>query len=285
MDFKDILQQIEKADPEVYEKVSGRRNILKSFGSKVAVAALPLALGSLFKKAYGKTTDATAVLDALNFALKLEYFEFNFYHTANNTGALIPTADQPGFALIETHERAHINFLTSAITSLGGTPYTPPNYNSTTRNPYVPTSYDFTAGGTYHVFEDYATFLTIAETFEDTGVRAYQGQIPAFLGTGVLTQAMQISTVEGRHASFIRLIRRFMGTVDLPRPWITNNIPPAIALQGAYVGEDKVIQKGVDITTLPGVNGTTINQISATAAFDEPLDKATVASLIAPFLR
>ena len=75
MDLKNILQEIEKADPEVYEKLSDRRGILKSFGSKVAVAALPFALGSLFKKVYGKNTDT--VVAALNFARELEYFEYN----------------------------------------------------------------------------------------------------------------------------------------------------------------------------------------------------------------
>ena len=285
MDFKNILQEIEKADPEVYEKLSGRRHILKSFGSKVAVAALPLALGSFFKKAYGKTSDATSVIDALNFALKLEYLEFNFYHTANNTGGLIPVGDQAGFQLAESHERAHIAFLNTTITTLGGTPYTPPNNNSTTGNPYVPTSYDFTAGGTYHVFEDYPSFLTIAQALEDTGVRAYQGQIPNFIGNNsVLTAAMQISTVEGRHASFIRLVRRYLGAVEQPAPWITNNIPPASAVQANYNGEENVIQKGIDITSLPGVGGTMLSKEAASAAFDEPLDQATVTALIAPFL-
>ena len=77
MNFKNILREIEKTDPEVYERLSGRRQVLKSFSSKVAVAALPLAIGSLFKKAYGKTADANGVINALNLALEMEYFEYN----------------------------------------------------------------------------------------------------------------------------------------------------------------------------------------------------------------
>ena len=56
MDFRNILQEIEKTDPEVYERLNGRRHVLKSFSSKVALAALPFAIGSMFKKAYGRTT-------------------------------------------------------------------------------------------------------------------------------------------------------------------------------------------------------------------------------------
>ena len=78
MNFRNILKEIEQADPKIYEQTSGRREILKSFGAKVAVAALPLAVSSLFvnKKAYGKTTDT--IIGTLNFALQISYFQYNF---------------------------------------------------------------------------------------------------------------------------------------------------------------------------------------------------------------
>lgn len=293
MNFNSILQEIEKADPEVYEKLSGRRHILKSFGSKVAMAALPMALGSMFKKAYGKTTVGT-VVSTLQFALELEYLEYNFYHTANNTGSnttdtLIPAADRPGFQIVENDERLHVNFLRTTLDTLGAVPFTPNNYTGDpiTGNPYSPASYDFTAHGAFPVFSNYATFLDVAIGFEDTGVRAYQGQLPNLLGSNeVLTAALRISTVEARHASFIRLIRRFYNAPATfqygTKPWITTNFPPAVALQPNYMGEDNTIQKGVDITSLPGFTGT-ISAAAASEAFDEPLDDTTVVSLIAPF--
>jgi hypothetical protein len=294
MNFKNILQDIEKADPEVYEKLSPRRHVLKSFGAKVAVAAMPFALGSLFKKAYGSTGAASPVITALNFALELEYLEYNFYHEANNTGSnttttLIPAADAAGFTTIEAHEKEHIIFLTAAITTLGGVPYTPPNYDATALNPYyiAEGAYDFTAGGTYPVFSNYATFLTIAQTFEDTGVRAYKGQLPNFLGSaGVLTQALQIQSVEARHAAHIRLVRRFAGAIEYPKPWITNNIAPITAVQSVYNGEDNTLQDGINITLLPDAyyNPATVPGTAATEAFDEPIDSATVAAAIAQFM-
>ena len=288
MNFKNILQQIEKTDPEVYERLSGRRHILKSFGSKVAVAALPLAIGSMFKKAYGRTTDVVA--DALNFALELEYLEYAFYHTANRTGNLIPTADQPGFATIEAHELAHVAFLNATITAMGATPFVPNHFaDPTTSGSFVPAAYDFTGGGTYAtVFDNYPTFLILAEVLEDTGVRAYGGQMSTFSGNSLLIQAQQIATVEARHAAHVRLIRRNAGASELPAPWITNNIPPTTGTQANYLGEDNVIQSvgatSVNITTLAD-GKSTVPQHSATAAFDEPLDKATVLSLLAPFIR
>ncbi len=286
MDLKKIFDEIEKVDPEVYSKLDSRRGILKSFGSKVAVAALPIALGSMFKKAYGKTSDT--VVDVLNFALTLEYLEYNFYHQGNNTATLmIPTTDQPSFQTIEGHELEHVNFLISTITSLGGTPYTPSHY--TAGNPYSPLTYDFTAGGTFPtVFTNYATFLDVSQTFEDTGVRAYKGQASALqTNLDVLTAALQIHSVEARHASHIRYIRRLSGATDtnslVPKPWITGGVAPANAVAANYAGEDNTVQLSVNILTLPAASGTTSTN-TATEAFDEPLTMSEVVTLVTPFL-
>jgi len=283
MNIRNILQEIEKTDPEVYERLSGRRGMLKSFGSKVAVAALPLALGSMFRKAYGKTT--TNYIDLLNYLLQLEYFEYTFYRTANNTVGLIPAADQPGFQVIEQHEKGHIQLLQDTITGMGGTPFVPNHYSDPTTNaPYVPAAYDFTKGGNYEVFSNYAAFLMVAQVFEDTVVRAYQGQVASLVQTDLLTPLLQICATEGRHASFVRLIRRNMGAVEIPAPWINNDVAPADEFLPNYQGEANVQQLNVITTTLPGVNGN-VPLLSATAAFDEPLDQATVLKLLYPFTR
>ncbi len=303
MNFKNILSEIEKSDPEVYERLSDRRKVLKSFGSKVAVAALPFAIGSLFNKAYGKTAASNGVIDALNLALEMEYLEYNFYHTANSLPDLIPPStaypsgnDKAGFLTIEAQEKAHILFLNDVITAMGGTPFTPKYYTGALPNPlYVPSAYDFTMSGTYgttyaSVFSDYPTFLVIAQIIEDTGIHAYQGQMPSLFGNAsVLGQAFQLQSTEGRHAAHVRLIRRQppINALEIPAPWINNNIPPLNALQNYYLGEDNTIQVGgVDITTLPDsyATGGTVPKLSATAAFDEGMDSATILSLIQPFL-
>lgn len=293
MNFNNILQEIAKTDPEVYEKISGRRQVLRNFSSKVALAALPIALGSMFKKAYGKTSTGT-ITSALQFALELEYFEFNYYHTGNNTGSnstatLVPAADRPGFKLIEDQERMHINFLRTTLDTMGVVPFTPNGYTGDpiTGNPYSPASYDFTARNTFNTFSDYQVFLDLAMAFEDTGIRAYNGQVPNLLGNtnDIMTQVLQINAVEGRHASFVRTVRRFYNAPSYNygiKPWITTNFPPETALQENYLGEDNTIQRGVEITGLDGYNGK-ISAANASEAFDEPMDQSTVTSLLAQF--
>lgn len=287
MNFKNILNEIEKVDTEVFEKTSHRRDVLKGFGGKIAIAALPFALGSLFKKAYGKTTDA--ILDVLNFALELEYLEYNFYHSCNISPTLsIAASDQLAFSTIETHEYEHVNFLRTAISSAGGTPYTPNHYvgDPVTGNPYTPAAYDFTVGGLFPVYTDYATFLAVSQVFEDTGVRAYKGQAGNLKSDhSVLTAALQIHSVEARHASHVRNIRMKMGA-DV-RPWITlaqagiqGTMQQGNAIAGSYAGEDATTQAGVNIVN---INGQAISANAASEAFDEPLDKAAVANQVAPF--
>jgi hypothetical protein len=290
MNFKNILKEIEKTDPATYSQLSDRRNVLKSFGAKAAVAALPFAVGSLFNKVQAKTTGEPTV-DALNFMLKLEYFQYNFYHTANNTGGLIPVADQPGFQKIEAHQKAHITLLANTVTNLGWVPFTPKFYNAGDVNPmYVQPAYDFTANGAYLVFSNYNTFLQLAQTFEDTAVHAYKGLLPAFFAyANLTTMVMQMQCVEARHSAFIRTIRRLYSTAgapEYPAPWISNNIPTTIPFQSFYVGEDNTSQFGVEITSLPDTYDSSglVPKISATAAFDEILDTDTVSSLIAPFI-
>ncbi len=298
MNFSNIISQIEKTDSRTYEEVSGRRSLLKSFGAKVAVAALPIAFGSLFNKASAKTS-TTTVVDAMNTILEMKYFEYNYFHTGNNTGALIPGSpglagnDLDGFLSIESHLKLQIAFLNDNITQMSGTPFTPKHYNPNAINPlFVPTAYDFTAGNTYLVFSSYTTFLVIGQLFSDAGVHMLLGFMPLFLGNGtLLTQMLEMQCTEARHAAHIRLVRRNMGigvNADYPAPWITNNVPPSWVpidrFQPWYAGEENVTQSGIFITSLPDVPaGGTVPKISATAAFDEPMDAATLNSLMYPF--
>lgn len=279
MNFNNILNQIEQADPEVFEKTSGRRHILKSFGSKVAVAALPFALGAFFKKAYGQST--SGIVDVLNFALTLEHLEAEFYAKANaNNGFIQGTAAKGAIAKIGADETAHVNFLTSVIRSLNATPAPKPTF-------------DFSGGegsGTgpfANAFTNYELFLAVAQTFEDTGVRAYKGQAANVKSNDtVLTAALNIHSVEARHAAHIRYMRGNMGVAGL-KPWITQNQSginaggAQAAIDRSYAGEQLTTQAGVNIVN---IGGQSISANAASEAFDEPLTYEQVLEIVKPFI-
>jgi hypothetical protein len=132
---------------------------------------------------------------------------------------------------------------------------------------------------------DYPLFLAVAQTFEDTGVRAYKGQAPALMSNNeVLQAALQIHSVEARHASHIRQMRRANGgalvTGDV-KPWITGNSSniASAAVQPSYNGEDNTMQAMVQIQ---GLGGTSM--AAATESFDEPLTKAEVLAIVDGFI-
>ena len=283
MNLYNIIEEIEKADPEVYDRLDGRRDAIRKFASfsgKAALAAVPLALGSMFKKSYGQTV-SQQILDVLNFALTLEYLEAEFYVKGLEAPGLIASVDLPAFQTIKMHELDHVDFLRSTITALGGSPVPKPTFDFTAGNGTM-------TGPFADVFRNYATFLAVSQTFEDTGVRAYKGQAANLMeSNAVLRAALQIHSVEGRHASHIREIRRRNGLLVpagvLLQPWITLNQSgiATAAVQASYNGEELTTQAGINIV---GINGFNISAESASEAFDEPLTKAQVLAIVDPFI-
>jgi hypothetical protein len=277
MNLKYISSEIEKLDSKVFEQTGDRRDAFKSItsiGKKIALTSLPIALGSLFNKTYaGEPTDALGVL---NFALTLEYIEASFYN-AGVAANVIPSSDLAGIQKIQDHENKHVSFLTSAIQSAGGTPVS-----------FNPEDLDFTAKGTFNdVFTNYNTFIAVAQAFEDTGVRAYKGQAGNLQGAAnrpYLLAALNIHSVEARHAAHIRKIRQKLGA-DV-KPWITgvkSGIPGSAAIP-IYSGEDNTNQGGVTITGLTG-SGVTISADAATESFDEILTHDEVIAIVTPFFK
>lgn len=123
-------------------------------------------------------------VEILNFALTLEYLEAKFYAEAKSrakaSGELQSLID-----LLAEDEKEHVEALEGTIEKLGGKPVAEPKF-------------DFEYSGT-------GGFLKLAQTFEDTGVSAYNGAAPMIESKEVLTAAGSIVQVEARHAAAIRL--------------------------------------------------------------------------------
>jgi rubrerythrin len=304
MDFLNLINDIQAADPEFADRISPRRAAIKnitSFGSKVAVAALPFAFGTLFKKAYGQTA-TPSVNDVLNFALTAELTEASFYNTAVARAGLINSADANAIGLIRTDENNHAAFLRSILLaneSAANKARSTAAITTGTSN----TWFDFSGGAAMAstvgngpfatVFDNYAIFLAVAQAFEDTGVRAYKGQAGFLKGNQtVLTAALNIHSVEARHAAYLRRLRVLRAPSTVPadfRPWVTGETTVAsgvtvsaaatAATNPIYAGEANVVQGGVNI-------GGLVTTKAATEAFDEPLTSAQVVNnILVNFLR
>ncbi len=277
MNFANILHSIAAADPEVYDRTSTRRRVIRNWMPKVALATLPMALGSLFQKAYGKDTDI--IIDTLKLALTLERLESSFYAAALGQSNLFPVSrpqDLQAIQLIGANENAHRDFVEQTIKTLGGS------------TADVPNSFDYTggkgsgAGPFSDVFSNYVTFLAVAQSFEETGVRAYKGGAPNLMSNNeVLTAALQLHSVEGRHAAKLRKMRTENGQASV-KPWITQAISgiPNPAAQPTYAGEGNTLQGGVDVVAVSGLSSNAV-----TEAFDEPLGKDAVMAIAANFIK
>lgn len=302
-----ILGQIE---PEIAQRLVSRREaILKGAAvSSTVVAGLammsaPIALAALSREAFAQGTPAN-VQTVLNFALMLEIFENEFYKavlgissvTAQNSAfapvrAMVPAAALPAIQQIQKHETEHVAFLLAngAVNTL--------NLSGT--------SFDFTGargagnGPFAQATTDLNFLLLTAQGAEDTGVRAYKGQAPNLQGSpAVLEAALRIHSVEARHASKIRRLRRqtgattvkFSGTITgggaaaAGAGNVSNPAAGAVTALGLiYAGEDNTVQGGVDVTTLPNLPAGINVANAATEAFDEPLTMAAVVAIVQPF--
>lgn len=266
MKLIDLIESFDASTINTSEKKT-RRETLGLFGEitkKIAIATAPGALlAALPSVANAAGNGPQAVVDVLRFALLLENLE-SAYYTQGVSSGVIASGDLSIFNTIKDHEVAHVSVLQGAITSLGG------SYGD------IQTTFDFTGNGAYTPFTNYQQFLALSQAFEDTGVRAYKGQAGNLMGTDATTRdilktALQIHSVEARHAAEVRRLRGNKG-------WITGNdatgLPAAI-----YAGEELATQAGASISAINGVGAD-----AATESFDEPLTQQQVTDIATPFL-
>ncbi|WP_396612530.1 ferritin-like domain-containing protein [Haloferax sp. S1W] len=157
----------------------------------------------------GRTQDVAGTdVDILNYALTLEHLEDQFYkqnleslggfyseETIENSDTLSAFGDEirktayDRLTDIGEHESTHVDVLETVITTLGG-------------DPVSPAEYDF---GTM-VSGDPSKFLATAQALENTGVMAYTGALDLIESPDLQTAGATVATVEARHASYLNLL-------------------------------------------------------------------------------
>jgi hypothetical protein len=253
----------------------------------------------------------------LTLALQLEYLEYHFYNTGLATTGLIPSQEVPAITTIRNDEAGHINALRAVLGSAAPAPYLFTDFdysggsgsgNGPMKNALIPNAAGNTNG---------ALYFAAGQAFSDTGQRAYKGGAP-ILNTpttkDILEAALNIHSVEARHNSHFRTVRRALVANSLgsagaqavapydnaPKSWISlvdNGGPtapdgskPASKVYGpgtpatgtpdaSYPGDDNVSQAGVDLTKINAA----YTAAAVSEAFDEPLDAATVKSIASMF--
>ena len=252
--------------PAVMQRTSSWRGVMRDpgrLGAGLGLLAMPVVTAMLARKAFGKAALPRKILDTLNFALTLEYLESNFYNKGVASG-VIPSSDIAIFRQIRQHENAHVAFFHGVLGE------------KAVREP----RFDFTAGGKFDPFHDYQTFMTLSQGFEDTGVRAFKGQAGNLMSNDeVLTTALRIHSVEARHASEVRRLRKLKG-------WITGddaNGPAVLRQAGVYAGdstwpsEGNTTQLGIDVSQFQGAD-------AGSEAFDEPITRDHALGIASQFI-
>ena len=172
-----------------------RRKLLAVTGGSTALAAFLAACGS--DDGTTTTTSNAAVgksgtekfgkgdIGILNYALTLEYLEAAFYEDVVKSG-LFKGSDLATIRKFGEEEAEHVTALTGFVKQMGGTPAPKPK--------------------TEFPLKSAKSVLELAATVENLGAAAYLGQAPYIKGASVLSAALSIHSVEGRHAAALNTL-------------------------------------------------------------------------------
>lgn len=261
MDIFKIIEDLQKIDGDAVARLehTSRRYFMNRLGNKLATVAAPMAFATIVNKAYAQSPAAKEVL---TFALTLEYLEDAFYKEGLKAGK-IPALYVPAITQIGKHETQHVALLTTVV-------------------PAMNLTFDWTYGGKLSdIFNDFATFITVACALEDTGVRAYKGQAGALMkDPDFLKIALQVHSVEARHAAQVRRIFAVVNNSAATKGWITGKAAPIALVQAVYDGEENVTQAGVNVETLTKKSNAAVSE-----SFDEILTKDQVLAIAGPFIK
>jgi Ferritin-like domain len=178
---------------ETAERLPTRAQLLSRGARVAAFGGLALSVFAQTADAKAKSSQETAKqtrddVAILNFALALEYLQASFYTQAERVGALHGKLAEQA-RVVGSHERAHVKAFKA---TLGHHAIKKPSFDfrGTTDNP--------------------KSFRATAVAFEDLAVGAYKEQLPKITSKQYLAAAIGISSVEARHAAWIRLLANIL---------------------------------------------------------------------------
>lgn len=159
-------------------------------GALVAASAYGLgAVGPFVQRAAAQEVGSGGDVSIVRFALTLELLEATFYKQALKEVPRMSSEVKRITVELRDNEDEHVEVLTNLLNQLGASVGAAPKF-------------DFG-----DAFSSERDFLELSQTFEDTGVKAYNGAAPLIESPDVLEAAGMIVQVEARHAGVIRLVR------------------------------------------------------------------------------
>lgn len=213
---------LREAEPDqpLYAPIK-RRSFFLYAGATAGATALVLAGCDKSDSSPGTIDVGAGDAGILNYAYALEQLEAAFYaqvKTGDYYKGLGPTsAEKQIFDDLALHEAIHRDFLKAALQANSITPLK-----------------DLTPDFSSISFGDRTSVLAAAQTFEDTGVAAYNGAGRFLTSNTNLALAGKIVSVEARHAALIRDLRAYNSFVGSD---VVNTFTPNIPATGGYSGE------------------------------------------------
>lgn len=196
---------------------------------KLSLVLIPLLFLFMFFSPPAPAYAQDAVLsprEVAEYALTLEKIEADFYRRAADAainGGLVSAPQMAKDAIVSygEDEAKHVTDLSAALLSIGGQP----------EAIKIPANPNYSAILGRDPFANPTDFLLAGQYVEDLGVAAYKGQVQNLLAAGdagkpILAAALEIHSVEARHAAGIRFLRQMLLGADV-RPWIATNASPS----------------------------------------------------------
>jgi rubrerythrin len=176
----------EPASEPTSHLTTSRRSFLRYTGTSMAVGGLLLAGCEDDNDNDNRIDVGSGDIGVLNYAYALEQLEAAFYAQvkAGQYYAGASAAEKQIFDDLALHEQIHVNFFKTALTT----------------NAIKELEPDFSSIN----FNDKASVLNAARSFEDLGVAAYNGAGRFITNPAYLVVAGKIVSVEARHAALIR---------------------------------------------------------------------------------